>query len=181
LQVLCNADLLIEGWDNPAVSAVSLARPTASAIVWRQAVGRGLRPAHGKTDCVVLDHGGNCLRLGLVADPLAYEAGGCSSARARSDGPSLVTCSACFAVFASQPRPVTCPRCFEVLPVKALAVQAVAGELVQFDGAAVNRPRVVDWTLWNRLDRERQRKGYRAGWTWARYAASAEVKGWSNG
>jgi hypothetical protein len=66
-----------------------------------------------------------------------------------------------------------------VLPVKAQVVQAVAGELVQFDGAAVNRPRVVDWTLWNRLDRERQRKGYRAGWTWARYNATVEVQSWS--
>lgn len=178
LQVLCNADLLIEGWDNPAVSVVSVARATASNIVWRQAVGRGLRPAEGKADCVVIDHGGNCARLGLVAEALEYEAGG-GGARGRSDGLSLLTCDKCFAVLPSKPRPASCPRCFALIAAPAgRKVEQVAGELVPFDGKAARRG-PVDWNLWRRIDAERERKGYRAGWTWTQYAIRSEVGSWA--
>ena len=54
-QVLVNAMLLTEGWDEPVVSAVVLARPTHSRPLWIQMVGRGLRLHPDKTDCVVLD------------------------------------------------------------------------------------------------------------------------------
>lgn len=178
VQVLCNADLLLEGYDDPAISVVSVARATQSAIIWRQAVGRGLRPARGKADCLVLDHGGNCGRLGLVADPLEYDAAGGGAGRGRSDGVSLLTCASCFAVLRSQPRPASCPRCFAVLPVPAARkVETQAGELVQFDGAAARRP-AMDWQLWHKLDAERRAKGYRSGWTWARYNAKQEVQAW---
>ena len=179
LQVLCNADLLVEGWDNPAVSAVSVARATASDIIWRQAVGRGLRPAQGKPDCVVIDHGGNCARLGLVDEVLQYESGS-GGARGRSDGVSLLTCDACFAVLPSKPRPVTCPRCFAVLPVKAARkAEAVDGELVPFGGERAQGKAAMDWALWRKLDVERQSRGYRVGWTWARYNASKEAQSWA--
>lgn len=55
IQVLANAMLLTEGWDEPSVSAVLLARPTKSRPLWIQMVGRGLRLAPEKTDCLVLD------------------------------------------------------------------------------------------------------------------------------
>ena len=55
VQVLANAMLLTEGWDEPTVSAVLLARPTKSRPLWIQMVGRGLRIAPDKTDCLVLD------------------------------------------------------------------------------------------------------------------------------
>ena len=47
--------LLTEGWDEPTISAVLLARPTQSRPLWIQMVGRGLRIAPDKTDCLVLD------------------------------------------------------------------------------------------------------------------------------
>jgi ATP-dependent helicase IRC3 len=55
IQVLANAMLLTEGWDEPRVAAVLLARPTKSRPLWIQMVGRGLRLAPDKTDCLVLD------------------------------------------------------------------------------------------------------------------------------
>lgn len=55
VQVLCNCSLLSEGWDEPSIGAVVMARPTRSPGLYIQAAGRGLRTHPGKTDCVVID------------------------------------------------------------------------------------------------------------------------------
>jgi len=55
LQVVCNCGVLTEGFDSPAVSCIVTARPTQSRALYVQCVGRGTRPAPGKTDCLILD------------------------------------------------------------------------------------------------------------------------------
>lgn len=54
-QVIANAQILTEGWDEPSVACVIMARPTRSATFFIQAVGRGLRLYPGKDYCVVVD------------------------------------------------------------------------------------------------------------------------------
>jgi superfamily II DNA or RNA helicase len=66
ITVLTNCGVLSEGWDCPSVSAVSIVRPTQSMGLYLQMAGRALRPAAGKEDCVLLDHGGCVYRHGLV-------------------------------------------------------------------------------------------------------------------
>jgi superfamily II DNA or RNA helicase len=56
IQVLTNCAVLTEGWDDPATSAVLLARPTKSEVLYTQMVGRGLRAHPGKKDCLVVDY-----------------------------------------------------------------------------------------------------------------------------
>ena len=55
LQVLVNCMVLTEGWDAPWASCAVIARPTRSAPLYTQMVGRVLRPWPGKTDALVLD------------------------------------------------------------------------------------------------------------------------------
>lgn len=55
IQVLCNAALLTEGWDEPSVGAVIMARPTRSPVLYVQCVGRGLRLYPGKNECILID------------------------------------------------------------------------------------------------------------------------------
>lgn len=55
LQTVVNCAILGEGFDAPATSCVVIARPTLSKILFRQQVGRGLRPGGGHDDCLVLD------------------------------------------------------------------------------------------------------------------------------
>jgi len=64
--VLCNVDILTKGFDYPEVSCIIQARPTKSLMVHIQQVGRGLRVADGKSECLILDHAGNHERLGFV-------------------------------------------------------------------------------------------------------------------
>lgn len=53
--VLCNSMLLTEGWDCPAVDCVIVLRPTKVRALYCQMVGRGTRPAEGKSDLLLLD------------------------------------------------------------------------------------------------------------------------------
>lgn len=55
IRALCNAAVLTEGYDDPGVDCVVVARLTKSRPLYVQLVGRGLRPAPGKTSCLVLD------------------------------------------------------------------------------------------------------------------------------
>lgn len=55
VHVLCNVAVLTEGFDDPGVSCVAMARPTRSEGLYAQCVGRGTRLAPGKQDCLILD------------------------------------------------------------------------------------------------------------------------------
>ena len=54
-QVLANVAVLTEGFDDPGVSCIAMARPTRSEGLYAQCVGRGTRLHPGKTDCLILD------------------------------------------------------------------------------------------------------------------------------
>jgi DNA repair protein RadD len=71
-QVVVNCKVLTEGFDLPDVGCLVLARPTKQQGLYRQMVGRGLRPAPGKTSLVVLDHAGAIYRHGCVEDPIGW-------------------------------------------------------------------------------------------------------------
>jgi superfamily II DNA or RNA helicase len=55
VQVLTNVGVLTEGFDDPGVSCVAMARPTRSEGLYAQCVGRGTRLHPGKADCLILD------------------------------------------------------------------------------------------------------------------------------
>lgn len=67
-RVLTNCEVCTEGFDDPAIDCVVMARPTRSRALYRQCVGRGLRrrPAAGKTNCLILDVTDNCRKHKLV-------------------------------------------------------------------------------------------------------------------
>lgn len=66
LKYLCNVNVLTTGFDAPNIDCVVLVRPTLSAGLYYQMVGRGFRLHPSKQNCLVLDFGGNVLRHGPV-------------------------------------------------------------------------------------------------------------------
>jgi superfamily II DNA or RNA helicase len=70
IQVLVNVMVLTEGFDEPSVACVLLARPTASHSLYTQIVGRGARLSPGKSNCRVIDVTGTCTRLSLQSLPM---------------------------------------------------------------------------------------------------------------
>lgn len=66
LRCLVNCAVLTTGFDAPATDLIAMMRPTMSAGLYVQMAGRGMRIADGKTNCLVLDFGGNVDRHGPI-------------------------------------------------------------------------------------------------------------------
>jgi superfamily II DNA or RNA helicase len=116
-RIVTNVGVLTEGFDAPAVGCIILARPTKSFGLYRQMVGRGLRPAEGKTDCIVLDHSGAVYRHGLPEDEVLWtldpdlKADAPAHTQAQSNFESskrLIECSQCGAI---RKGGLPCPSC----------------------------------------------------------------------
>ena len=63
---LVNCALFTEGFDEPTIACVAVARPTKSRAFYAQMLGRGLRSLAGKPDCLILDFQGNAGRHRLI-------------------------------------------------------------------------------------------------------------------
>jgi DNA repair protein RadD len=57
VNAVCNVNVFTEGFDAPHIDCIVLFRPTLSAGLFSQMVGRGLRPDQSKEFCLVLDYG----------------------------------------------------------------------------------------------------------------------------
>src|SRR5690606_1768086 len=99
---LVNVDVLTTGFDAPGVDCVAICRPTMSPSLYIQMVGRGLRLAPKKKDCLLLDYGCNVLRHG---EPQHIRA---ESATAKSARPRGRYCPACGALCAATQAKCTC-------------------------------------------------------------------------
>lgn len=65
---LTNVGVLTEGYDNPGIECVQLARPTKSYGLYNQMVGRGARPCGNKKHYILLDHGNNVIEHSIPED-----------------------------------------------------------------------------------------------------------------
>lgn len=70
--VITNCALFLEGTDLPLTSCILMAKPTKSATLYEQAVGRGLRKIDGKTDCLILDVVDVSRKHSLQTAPVLY-------------------------------------------------------------------------------------------------------------
>lgn len=66
VRFMVNVEVLVAGFDFPALDSIIALRPTQSSALWIQSLGRGMRIADGKKNCLVLDYVGNLQRLGGV-------------------------------------------------------------------------------------------------------------------
>lgn len=139
VRVLCNVDLISEGFDLPAMAAAILLRPTQSLSLHLQQVGRALRP--GKPFAFVLDHVGNRLRHGLPDDDREWSLEG---RRKRAGAPQAFPVRQCPACFASLRGGATGCPCGHVFEAQPREVEQVAGELAEVDTATVRKRPVYD-------------------------------------
>lgn len=95
LWVVCNVDLLGEGFDLPAIECVIMARPTASLAVYMQQFGRALRPLAGKLFGLVIDHVSNIKRFGFPDRPRIWTLDRRQKRAAKEKDPELVDVLVC--------------------------------------------------------------------------------------
>jgi superfamily II DNA or RNA helicase len=67
--VLCNCNIVTEGFDVPTIEAIQCVRPTLSFVFYMQMFGRSLRPASGKEYAILIDHTNNWGIHGLPDQP----------------------------------------------------------------------------------------------------------------
>lgn len=94
-QVITNCAVLTEGFDEPSIDCIVVARPTTFHGLYVQMVGRGLRKHPGKTDLLVLDVTGASERHDLVAYVdlgLGIPAGSTKEPGEGLDGPRCELC-----------------------------------------------------------------------------------------
>ena len=70
LRAVVNNNVLTTGFDYAPIDLIGVLRPTMSAALWVQMLGRGTRPADGKSNCLVLDFARNTAKLGPINDPV---------------------------------------------------------------------------------------------------------------
>jgi DNA repair protein RadD len=180
IRVVCNVGCLTTGvdWD---VRCILLARPTKSEILFVQIIGRGLRPAEGKEDCLILDHSDTHLRLGFVTD-IHHEALDDGRARTKPKAADRIRlpkeCPKCS--FLKPPRTRECPAC----GFKAEAIdntQVADGELVEITGrkkrgkVATEDERAL---FYAQLMGYAQEHGYSNGWAAHKFREKFDV--WPN-
>lgn len=160
IKVVCNVYCLTTGvdWD---VRCIILARPTKSEILYTQIIGRGLRVAEGKDDCLILDHSDSTLQLGFVTD-IHHETLDKGKERKgsgqRGEKPRSLPkeCTACS--FLKPAGIHKCPNC-GFAPERQSDIQCAEGELVQLTGRRKDqgdphsRQDVYSMLLW--IQRER--------------------------
>ncbi len=135
IQIMTSCDIFSEGFDLPGIHAAIMLRPTSSLGLFLQQIGRALRTAPGKTEALILDHAGNCLRHGLPTDPRDWHLTYDETHAKKKPALSVRVCPACFA--ANSSRSQTCTNCGKAFEVKSREVSQVEGELIELTPEAV--------------------------------------------
>ena len=170
--VLTSCELISEGFDLPAVNAAILLRPTHSLSMHLQQVGRALRPYPGKTNAIILDHVGNCLRHGLAEQERDWDLSGREKRLKKSSLVETKQCSKCFAIFAG----TVCPQCGSQREIAVREIEEVDGELQRLSIEDISKKREErrEEGKCKTLDDFRalaKLRGYKLGWAFFRWQA----------
>lgn len=116
IRAICNVGVLTEGFDAPCIDAIVLLRPTLSAGLFTQMVGRGLRPNTNKKDCLVLDFAA-CIEEHGPIDLISLN----------NQYVAMAVCGLCRESFSRMVR--VCPSCgWEIPKVEVERIEQVEGE-----------------------------------------------------
>lgn len=171
VEIVCNVGCLTTGvdWD---VRCIVLARPTKSEMLFVQMIGRGLRTADGKDDCLILDHSDNHLRLGFVTD-LHHDKLDDGRERQKQEAKPTAAlpkkCPKC--TFLKPPKMPACPAC-GFKPEPKCSVVNKDGELVELrarTAAAANKKDIERANFYRELKFIADQRGYQRGWIAHKY------------
>jgi DNA repair protein RadD len=135
-----------------------------------QMIGRGLRPAPDKTDCLVLDHSGTVHRLGFAADERYWSLDGhadLASAKAMREAASGkdVTCPECSCVYSGGH---VCPECGHYIAPRGKLIRNMEGELIEV-GAHLPSDDASKLTFFLELRGHADNRGFKPGFAAHKY------------
>jgi DNA repair protein RadD len=170
VKVVCNVGCLTTGvdWD---VRCIILARPTKSEILYVQMIGRGLRTAEGKADCLILDHSDNHTRLGFVTDIHHDKLDDGEPKRAAIAVNTQALPKKCIkCTFLKPPKMLQCPCC-GFIPVPQPGAVHRDGELIELASrrAAMATTQEERITFHAELRHIAHQRSYKSGWAAQQY------------
>lgn len=180
IQILCNCELIGEGFDMPACDVVGMLRPTQSLTIYLQQVGRALRPRPGKI-ATLIDHVGNIQRHGSPSEPRAWSLEGrVKTGRAVTDEGEFCIryCTNCFAAYeVTKPR---CPVCGseyvstteEIKQIRDVRMRVLEEEQLEREKEwALSKEALEEAGSYSELCTIAKHRGYKTGWAYHRAKA----------
>lgn len=181
--VLSNCGLFIEGLDVPDASCCILARPTKSLTIYLQAVGRVMRPAENKTDCIILDCAGLTYEHGFIDEARQWSLNGKVKKPKDEEESKVHVCEECGAAYSKAQHPDKCPECGTETPVQAREIEPVDVDMVELTPSILEqlrakRARQLELGRCKTLDDFKELgklRGYKQGWAFIKWE---ERKAW---
>lgn len=162
IKILCNVDLISEGFDVPDCEVAILLRPTQSLTLFIQQSMRCMRYQPGKT-AIILDHVGNCKRFGLPDKERIWTLEGKKKKKEESEV-SIRQCPNCYCTF--EPEPV-CPECGHVFGGgERKQLEEIDGTLKEVTEIVIDYQTPEECQSLGELVDLAKRRGYKIGWAW---------------
>jgi len=168
IKVLSNCQILTEGWDQPKISCVIIARPTKSYPMYLQMIGRTLRPYPNKKDTLIIDHSGCVYEHGFPEDAGNWTLSTKKpKTKDKIKDPQPIekqpfTCVRCDTVYAPNRDDYACPNCALIPTKKERIVLISEGRLVEMPKT---KPNANDkQNFYAQLLFYCRQKGYKEGW-----------------
>jgi len=155
LELVTNCLVAVEGLDVPAIKCVVHARPTQSVTLWRQTVGREMRPWN-RVVPLLLDHAGNFDRLGCPFEDVQWSLTE-RPKRAKGQAP-MRKCPACGAYV--ELGKTVCPHCGAELPRGAPDLSEDASAELR---ERQTEPEALKWAFFWRQVVTAKSKGFKPG------------------
>lgn len=179
IQVLCNVDLVGEGFDVPDCWCCVLLRPTASTTLFIQQAGRALRPQPGKV-AVILDHVGNYSRHGLPDDYRRWSlTETLKQPEQYQDNGQLIVkqCLQCYYTFPAGPS--VCPNCGaeirstreELKRMEKVRLEEIKQERRERSEIAVGQGGIEACRTLQDFQAYAKQHGYKSGWAFMKWKA----------
>lgn len=172
ITILCNVDLISEGFDVPDCECTILLRPTHSLTLYIQQSMRCMRYRPNKR-AVIIDHVGNYARHGMPDDDRVWslEKREKKSVKKLEDeqAAKVKQCPECFFTFSAPPpgQKAVCPRCGYEFPTAERKVDFdTAAELIKVEGFKLDFSSPSDCGSYNDLLVYAKTHGYKPGWAY---------------
>lgn len=172
LDILCNVDLISEGFDVPDCECAILLRPTKSLTLYIQQSMRCMRFKPEKR-AVIIDHVGNYARFGLPDQDRKWKLDAKKVKRNQKEVPDveILTCPNCFKVFPPKDengiRYMICPYCGHELPrSRQTEIKQAQATLKKIEGFVLDYDTPDECNNYQELLAYANKKGYKRGWAY---------------
>ena len=164
IKILCNVDLISEGFDVPDCNTAILLRPTKSLTLYIQQSMRCMRYKPGKT-AVIIDHVGNYARFGLPDMDREWDLTPKKPGKKKEE--SEINIRQCPRCFYTHEWATACPHCGYVYPIKERTLDEIkTAHLEQIKGVVLDYTTPNECGTLTELQAYGKAHGYKPGWSW---------------